>query len=246
MSQQAFPNPKVSDLLYANQLVQRARQFREVEIKVRSIDLDDLCICMHSDAAWSNAKEERTQGGYILAFANRALVDNKSVSWSPFHWKSFRLHRVVPSTLGGEAQVFSSGSAVAEWMALLLAEARSGAFDLRQCREQLQATPIVGVTDCKSLYDHLKSVSSLSGVQDKRVCVDMAIIKQSIERAGLQVRWCPTELMVCDALTKDKADPADLLRAILELGRYQLSSEAEVLSMKKAVRDRLRNSRGAP
>ena len=63
MSQQAFPNPKVSDLLYANQLVQRARQFREVEIKVRSIDLDDLCICMHSDAAWSNAKEERTQGG---------------------------------------------------------------------------------------------------------------------------------------------------------------------------------------
>ena len=246
MSQQAFPNPKVSDLLYANQLVQRARQFREVEIKVRSIDLDDLCICMHSDAAWSNAKEERTQGGYILAFANRALVDNKSVSWSPFHWKSFRLHRVVPSTLGGEAQVFSSGSAVAEWMALLLAEARSGAFDLRQCREQLQATPIVGVTDCKSLYDHLKSVSSLSGVQDKRVCVDMAIIKQSIERAGLQVRWCPTELMVCDALTKDKADPADLLRAILELGRYQVSSEAEVLSMKKAVRDRLRNSRGAP
>ena len=152
----------------------------------------------------------------------------------------------MPSTLGGEAQVFSSGSAVAEWMALLLAEARSGAFDLRQCRKQLQATPIVGVTDCKSLYDHLKSVSSLSGVQDKRVCVDMAIIKQSIERAGLQVRWCPTELMVCDALTKDKTDPADLLRAILELGRYQLSSEAEVLSMKKAVRDRLRNSRGAP
>ena len=32
---------QVSDLLYANQLAQRARQFREVETKVRSIDLDD-------------------------------------------------------------------------------------------------------------------------------------------------------------------------------------------------------------
>ncbi|CAE7758699.1 RE1 [Symbiodinium sp. CCMP2456] len=245
MSQQAFPNPTVADLLYANQLVQRARQFHEVEVRVRSIDFDNLCICMHSDAAWSNAKEERTQAGYVLAFAGKELLDNNPAPWSPFHWKSYRLHRVVPSTLGGEAQAFSSASAVAEWMSLLLAEARSGHFDLRECQPQLRATPIVGVTDCKSLYDHLHTLSSLSGVQDKRVCVDIAIIKQSMERAGLKVRWCPTELMVCDALTKDKADPADLLRAVLELGTYQLSSEAEVLKTKKVVRDRLRASRGA-
>ena len=49
-------------------------------------------------------------------------------------------------------------------------------------------------------------------VQDKRVSVDIAIIKQSMSRAGLRIRWVPTELMVCDALTKDRADPADLLR----------------------------------
>ena len=47
--------------------------------------------------------------------------------------------------------------------------------------------------------------------------------------------------MVCDALTKDKADPADLLRAVLKIGSYQLSNEAEVLRAKKDQRDRLRN-----
>ena len=184
----------------------------------------------------------------FLAFAHKDLNENKPATWSPFHWKSYRLHRVVPSTLGGEAQAFSTASAVAEWMVLLLAEAVSGSFDLRACHTQLQSVPIVGITDCKSLYDHVTSLSSLSGVQDKRVCVDIAIIKQSMERARLQIRWCPTELMVCDALTKDKADPADLLRAVISSGTYQLSSEAEVLKTKKAQRASLqsRGSKPAP
>ena len=243
MSQQAFPTPRVKDLLYANQLAHRARQFQDVEIRVRHVPLDRLCICMHSDAAWSNAKEDRIQAGYILAFADRGILDNQPAVWSPFNWKSYRLHRVVPSTLGGEAQAFSTGSAVAEWMSLLMSEALFGSFDLRQSQERLQQIPILGITDCKSLYDHVTSLSSLSGVQDKRVSVDIAIIKQSMSRAGLRIRWVPTELMVCDALTKDRADPADLLRAVLDLGSYQLSCEAQVLLSKKALRETLKSRR---
>ena len=139
MSQQAFPTPRVRDLLYANQLAHRAKQFQEVEIRVRAIDLDRLCICMHSDAAWSNAKEDRTQAGCMLAFVDKDLMDNKASPWSPFYWKSYRLHRVVPSTLGGEAQAFSSASAAAEWMSLLVSEARHGSFDLRQCHDRLRS-----------------------------------------------------------------------------------------------------------
>ncbi|CAE7501713.1 GIP, partial [Symbiodinium pilosum] len=183
----------------------------DVEIHVRSVPLERLCICMHSDAAWGNAKGERAQAGYVLAFAER----------------------------GGEAQAFSCAAAQAEWMSLLLAEALHGSFDLRSCEPLLRKTPMVGITDCKSLYDHVASLSSLSGVQDKRVCVDIAIIKQSTERADLKIRWAPSELMVCDALTKDKSGPADLLRAILSLGRYQLAPEAEVLRAKKAHRELL-------
>ena len=241
MCQQSFPQPRVKDLLFANQMVHRARQFQNVEVHIRQVDLGNLCICMHSDAAWGNAKDDRTQAGFTLAFSERHLLHDRPAVWSPFYWKSFRLHRVVPSTLGGEAQAFSSASAVAEWMTLLVSEAMHGPFDLRDSETHMRRTPIVGITDCKSLYDHVTSMSSVAGVQDKRVSVDLAIIKQSIDRAGLLIRWCPTELMVCDALTKDKADPADLLRAILEIGSYQLSNEAEVLKAKKNQRDRLRN-----
>ena len=246
MSQQAFPAPKVSDLLYANQLVHRARQFQDLEIRVRPVPLDQVCICVHSDAAWSNTKEDRTQAGYVVAMADRELLNNEPATWSPYCWKSYKLHRVVPSTLGGEAQAFATATATAEWTSLLLAEALEGAFDLRNSEAIIRKTPIVGITDCKSLYDHVTSMSSVSGVQDKRVSVDIAIIKQSMERAGLQVRWCPTELMVCDALTKDKADPADLLRAVISVGRYQLSSGAEVLKVKKTQREALRGRKARP
>ena len=125
----------------------------------------------------------------------------------------------------------------------MVVEAKKGAFDLRSVRD-MPKTPIVsniapkdgnitGITDCKSLYDHLTSMSSVSKVEDKRVAIDLAILKQCMTRTGLSVRWCPTELMVADGLTKDQMDPADLLRAALDVGEYQLNQEATVLAIKK-------------
>ena len=247
LSQQCFPRPKVQDLIFANQLVHRARQYSHVAITVRSIPWDKLGICFHSDAGFANAKGNATQAGYILGFVDDQLEVNQPSLWSPFCWKSFKMPRVVSSTLGAEAQSFSTASALAEWMALMITEAKQGAFDLRAVRE-LPMTPIVsnlspktesitGITDCKSLYDHLTSMSSVSKVEDKRVAIDLAILKQCMARTGLSVRWCPTQLQIADGLTKDQMDPADLLRAALDVGEYQLNQEATILALKKQQRE---------
>lgn len=53
---------------------------------------------------------------------------------------------------------------------------------------------------------------------------------------GLVVRWCPSELTIADAMTKDHADPSDLLRAALQIGEYQLNAEATILEAKKQHR----------
>ena len=117
-------------------------------------------------------------------------------------------------------------------------EAKHGCFDLRACEDHLRCVPITGVTDCKSLFDALNTPTSPGKIEDKRVAIDLAIVRQSMSRCGLQVRWCPTQLMIADGLTKNQADPADLMRALLANGVYQLSNEAEVLAQKKAQRDR--------
>jgi hypothetical protein len=247
ISQQCFPKPLVQDLVYANQLVHRAKQYSHVSVTVRSIPWSQLGICFHSDAGFANAKGNATQAGYILGFVDANLESNLPSKWSPFCWKSYKLPRVVSSTLGAEAQSFSTACALAEWMSLMIVEAKKGAFDLRSVRD-MPKTPIVsnlapkdenitGITDCKSLYDHLTSMSSVSKVEDKRVAIDLAILKQCMTRTGLSVRWCPTELMVADGLTKDQMDPADLLRAALEVGEYQLNQEATVLAIKKQQRE---------
>lgn len=43
--------------------------------------------------------------------------------------------------------------------------------------------------------------------------------------------------MLADSFTKDKMEPADLLRAALEIGEYQLNPEAPVLLWKKQQRE---------
>lgn len=42
--------------------------------------------------------------------------------------------------------------------------------------------------------------------------------------------------MLADGLTKDQMDPADLLRAALARGEYQLADEAVILELKKQHR----------
>jgi len=250
-SQQCFPSPKVSDLVFANQLIHRAKQHSDVEVTVKPIPWDQLGVCFHSDASFGNAKALRTQAGYIAAFVDENLPKNQPSCWSPFAWKSFKLPRVVASTLAGEAQCFSLASAAAEWMMLLLGEAKHGQFDLRTreqirslglpkstrpCRDELEVGTVTGVTDCKSLYDHLTSPSSVSKCDDKRVAIDLAILRQCMSSCKLQVRWCPSQLMLADALTKDQWDPSELLRAALQLGEYQLNHEASVLEKKRVQR----------
>lgn len=249
-SQQCFPAPCVKDLQFANQLVHRARQYSDTEITVKHVDWDKLAVAFHSGAGFSNAKGHKTQAGYLVSFVDQCMSLNQTSPWSPCTWRSYKMPRVVGSTLAAEAQAYATASAVAEWVALLIAEAKQGRFDLRgsdqladsplsmqafgwKLIDEIKRVPIIGMTDCKSLYDHLRSMSSVSTCDDKRVAIDIAILKQCMHRTNLQVRWVPTHLMLADAVTKDHMDPADLLRAALRSGEYQLNDEAKVLQLKK-------------
>ena len=55
--QQAFPEPKVSDLVEANRIASEARKFSHLGIKIMPIPWQDLRISVVTDAAWGNTKE---------------------------------------------------------------------------------------------------------------------------------------------------------------------------------------------
>ena len=90
----------------------------------------------------------------------------------------------------------------------------------------------------KSLYDHLVSLSSPSSVEDKRCGFDLVISRQCMQRLGATIRWAPTNRQFADALTKDAADPVDLLRSCMRGGEYRLSPEHIILERAAAERSR--------
>eukprot|EP00435_Cladocopium_sp_Y103_P020594 s2229_g5.t1 len=237
ISQQSFPSPTVHHLLEANNVIRRAKQFSELEITFQSIPVNSLRLCVHSDAAFANVGDH-TQGGYVVGFTTSDLDKGYETVWTPAVWKSFKLSRAVGSTLAAEAQAMVAATGTLEWISLILAEALDGIGDIREYVQHLKTRPPVVVTDCKSLFDHLISVSSPTSVEDRRTSIDIVILRQSISRLCASIRWVPTNRMLADSLTKSAGDPTDLLRACIRNAKYQISAEETVLKMQAEERQR--------
>ena len=148
------------------------------------------------------------------------------------------MRRIVGSTLAAETQSLLNGLGHAEWIAAHFADARSPNFDVAQRTTFLRNFRLQCVVDAKSLYDHLVSLSSPSSVEDKRCGFDLVISRQCMQRLGATIRLAPTNRQLADALTKDAADPVDLLRSCMRSGEYQLSPEHIILERAAAERSR--------
>ena len=242
LSQQCFPSPTVHNLLEANNIVRRAKQFSDLKLSFQPIPTNKLRLCVHSDAAFANVGDH-TQGGFVIGFSTDELDKGVETTWTPAVWKSFKLSRAAGSTLAAEAQAMVAATGTLEWTALLLSEALEGITDVRDYIRHLRTRPPVIVTDCKSLYDHLIAVSSPTSVEDRRTSIDIVILRQSIGSLGASVRWVPTNRMLADSLTKSAGDPTDLLRACIRNSTYQISPEETVLKLQAEERQRRVNSR---
>lgn len=243
LSQQVFPSPTVHHLCEANHVIRRAKLHSDLGISFQPIKPESLRLVCHADAAFANVGSF-TQAGYIIGFTDDGLDKGQLSSWTPAMWKSYKLPRAVGSTLAAEAQSMVTATGTLEWASLILAEAMDGSFDARNYEAMLKKRQPVVVTDCKSLYDHLISVSSPTALDDRRTSIDIVILRQSILRMKASIRWVPTNRMIADSLTKNAGDPTDLLRACIHQNTYQISPEEEILRMQAEEKQRRMSKRG--
>ena len=68
-----------------------------------------------------------------------------------------------------------------------------------------------GVTDNYSLYQAAHSTKSVS---DQRLRIDLAIIREAINKEEVTLNWVPTSCQLSDVLTKEGVDPSALLSHI--------------------------------
>ena len=227
--QQLLPSPTLGEARTVGNVVRRAKQYKTLSWKILPIPFHDLRICLHTDAAFANAKKQGTQAGYLVGITTDEMQAGKPAPWSPCAWKSYRLKRVVGSTFAGESQVLTDGLGHAEWISCHLAEAKYADFSLSKRDQFLSDFKLQAIVDCKSIYDHLQNYASPGSIGDKRVAIDLVIIRETLKRVGGLIRWVPTWLQLADAMTKESPEAMDLLRAALVSNRYHLSQESVML-----------------
>ena len=182
--QQILPRPTLGEARTVGNVVRRAKQYKNMTWKMLPIPMEEIRLCLRTDAAFANAKKQGTQAGYLVGVANDDLHEGRPAPWSPCVWKSYRLKRVVGSTFAGESQVLSDGLGHAEWLACHLAEAKHADFKLLTRREVLKEFKLQAIVDCKSIYDHLQNFASPGSVSDKRVAIDLVIVRETLARVG--------------------------------------------------------------
>ena len=173
-------------------------KLKNYPVKVYFPKLEGINCCKlecFSDASFANLPGSGSQGGFIIF-----LVDDRG-NKCPVLWQSRKIRRVVKSTLAAEA--------------LALVECAETAIYLQEIISQLSGCdglPICCHVDNRSLVETLSSGKS---VDDKRLRIDLAILKEMLEQGKLRsISWVESSQQLADALTKRGASTQQLRAAI--------------------------------
>lgn len=187
-------NATVKHLIKANKLIRRSKM-NNVSLFFPKLDLTDLKVRCYADASFGKLNDGGSQGGMLIE-----LVSNKMTS--PIAWQSKRISRVVNSTMAAETlamvKALDAGFLIASLVGELL-------------HEEKKKIQVEAVTDSEALYESAYSTKSL---KDRRLRIDMAIIREYIIKNGCVMTWVPSGDQLADILTKEGVDDTKLLEHI--------------------------------
>ena len=183
-------NPTVNTILLANKAV---KKMQSVNVKLLFPNLGDVSkleIITFADAAHANLPSGASQGGLIVFLAGNGKL-------APITWQSRKLLRVTKSPFAAETMVQAEVADIGVLIGKMVAELYHVPMPVVRCH-----------TDSKSLVDHLVTSHI---IQDARLRVDIARIREMVKLSEINMRWVPKEEQLADSLTKAGASPKTLL-----------------------------------
>ena len=162
-------------------------------------NVKDLKLCVYTDASYNNLPYGGSQGGHIIF-----LSDSYNNS-CPIAWRSTKIKRVVKSTLAAETLAFVDGAEQAILMSHLISEI---IYNKKKSHLTIECR-----TDNKSLFQASHTLKTLS---DSRLNVEMAIVRQMLEREEIELVWINAKEQLADVLTKKGASSLTLSKALQE------------------------------
>ena len=115
-----------------------------------------------------------------------------------------------------------------------------GDFVLENYEQFLTARPSILVTDCKSLYDAIHKEGAAPASTDKRLAIELAIVKAKAVSGETDLRCA--RYQIADCLTKHASRKSEaVLQEILQEAPWKITAEEDMLDRRKRERE-IRNS----
>ena len=115
-------------------------------------------------------------------------------------------------------------------------------FVLENYAQFLTARPSILVTDCKSLYDAIHKEGAAPASTDKRLAIELAIVKAKAVSGETDLRWIDARYQIADCLTKRASRKSEtVLQKVLQEAQWRITAEEDMLDRRKRERE-IRNS----
>ena len=201
-----------------------------------------------TDAAHANRPDLSSTSGHLVLAAHPNVLKGEVSPVSVLGWCSRKIRRKVRGSLGAEAAAMSTGLEHTDLLRVIYAEISGDLVDLSKYQEYLRCTESLALSDCKSLADALLSTGSASSKtsEDKRLAIELSMIKQRLSDAEAHFQWVDALYMVSDVITKGLARGRwDLLEKLLRTSRYSIRPTKEMLEERAARRQQLKENKTA-
>ncbi len=153
-------------------------------------------IATFCDASFCNLPNCGSQGGYISL-----IVDENGV-FSPIAWQSRKIRRVVKSTIGAECLATVEAAEFTIFVATMI-------------KNILHSSPNIDTFLYSDNRNLVNAVYSSTNLEDKRLVLDISILRDLIERRELtELKWVATDLQLADVFTKQGASCKLLLNVL--------------------------------
>ena len=115
-------------------------------------------------------------------------------------------------------------------------------FVLENYEKFLTARPSFLLTDCKSLYDAIHKEGAAPASTDKRLAIELAIVKAKAVSCETDLRWIDARYQIEDCLTKHASRKSEaVLQKILQEAQWMITAEEDMLDKRKQERE-IRNT----
>ena len=185
------------------------REMKENKICLKfpsDVPIKDWRIMAISDAGWGTRGNGESQGGYLLCLVASPMLQQKPARCWIVDWSSKKLRRAVRSSVAAETLAGQNGLDAIEMFQALMAETIDG-ISPKEFRNLKPQHPAALVVDSKGFYDAVtRSCCSQSISVERRLQIDYAIAKETMENQNIIAFWINNLRMAADVLTKLKAD----------------------------------------